>query len=367
MSTTKKVIDPLLFVCIILIALKLNCSYGLQFHINPTTTRPRRSPQHVKQRRNTNLASMDNYESFFGNRNRQQQQLKQQQQQKLLTLPSIMNIVGGKGEEERSLELLDNTPFSSPTTMTTLFLITGLTILLLFFPTTTMDFSIFPSLPSLSETIFSVDMWSSIAPMTSIALKLSPMPTILALSKRGDRGGLPLLPYTSMATLTFSLVLYGLLVHDPKISLTHGIGHCISLFYCKQYLHHTPTNASDLPGTSIQHKQIALSIIILLLGSIPYLGYTISSIFIGYSSAILSCLMYIGPLCRAKNAFMERQSNMIPLPFAIGSMLNSISWFIYGYYQRYDPAIYLPGLVGVVSSLIQLGIHCFIHNEKKDE
>ena len=63
--------------------------------------------------------------------------------------------------------------------------------------------------PRLVAPLFTASFWSGIAPLASIALKLSPMPTILKVRKSGDTGELPMLPYTAMATLTFVLVAYG--------------------------------------------------------------------------------------------------------------------------------------------------------------
>ncbi len=59
------------------------------------------------------------------------------------------------------------------------------------------------------DTILSVGFWSAVAPFASICLKLSPMPTILKLRYQEDVGGLPLLPYSAMCTLTFVLAVYG--------------------------------------------------------------------------------------------------------------------------------------------------------------
>ena len=62
---------------------------------------------------------------------------------------------------------------------------------------------------ALSTQLLSTTFWSSIAPFASIALKMSPLPTILTVRKKKTVGGLPLLPYNAMATLTFVLVAYG--------------------------------------------------------------------------------------------------------------------------------------------------------------
>ena len=73
-----------------------------------------------------------------------------------------------------------------------------------------MPFSVITSpMKFIINTILSVAFWSAIAPFASICLKLSPMPTILKLRYQEDVGGLPLLPYSAMCTLTFVLTVYG--------------------------------------------------------------------------------------------------------------------------------------------------------------
>ena len=57
--------------------------------------------------------------------------------------------------------------------------------------------------------LFSIPFWMTIAPFTSIALKMSPMVTVLEMIRNKSVMGLPMLPYTSMANLTFVLVAYG--------------------------------------------------------------------------------------------------------------------------------------------------------------
>jgi hypothetical protein len=65
---------------------------------------------------------------------------------------------------------------------------------------------------AISTQLLSANFWSSLAPFASIALKMSPLPTILTVRKNKSVGGLPLLPYNAMATMTFVLVAYGTLI-----------------------------------------------------------------------------------------------------------------------------------------------------------
>uniref|UniRef100_A0A7S4J1N9 Sugar transporter SWEET1 n=1 Tax=Odontella aurita TaxID=265563 RepID=A0A7S4J1N9_9STRA len=211
--------------------------------------------------------------------------------------------------------------------------------------------------------LFTAQFWGAAAPWASICLKTSPMPTILGVIKNEDTGGLPLLPYSAMATLTFVLVVYGILVRDPKIFITHGIGHALSMFYCLSFLrHHDQSSGVSLPGTTTHHIKASLSIASTISLAVILFGRAAAPL-VGYTSALLSMVMYAGPLSAAKRAIQNRSARSIPLPYAVASLFNSIAWTVYGYFGRNnDVAVWAPGLIGLVSAGTQVGLHIVFGN-----
>ena len=81
-------------------------------------------------------------------------------------------------------------------------------------------------------------------------------------------------------------------MNDFKLIISHGIGHILSVFYCAQYTRFVTPGANDLPGTVNQHKVISFSIVSLVLASFTLFRREISREIVGWSSVILSCLMY---------------------------------------------------------------------------
>lgn len=209
---------------------------------------------------------------------------------------------------------------------------------------------------SILSHLFSIPFWMTIAPFTSIALKMSPMVTVLKIIRNKSVMGLPMLPYTSMANLTFVLVAYGMLVNDLKLIIAHGVGHILSVFYCAQYIRYVTPGANDLPGTVNQHKVTSLSIVSLVLASFALLKREISREIVGWSSVILSCLMYVGPLSRLRKAIKEKSSKEMPLPFALVGYANALAWVVYGIVKK-DPILYLPCILGLASSSTQIIIN----------
>lgn len=203
---------------------------------------------------------------------------------------------------------------------------------------------------------FTVSFWSATAPIASIMLKLSPMPTIHKVRKRGTTGGLPLLPYSAMCTMTFVLVCYGVLICDTKIMITHGCGHLISLYYCLMFYRNLEDGASNLPGTVGMHAKTGLGIAGAMMVAILALGKGAAPI-AGMTSVILSCIMYSGPLTVLKEAIRSKSARNIPLPYSIASLFNALAWLVYGYFGIHDFMIYAPCLIGFGSASAQILVH----------
>ena len=209
--------------------------------------------------------------------------------------------------------------------------------------------------------LFTVSLWSDLAPFASIALKLSPMPTIQKVRKEGTTGGLPLLPYSAMATMTFVLVCYGLLIQDKKIIMTHGVGHLISLFYCLSFYDNVDKKANNLPGTVGVHARTGLGIAAATIATIFILGQKAAPI-VGMTTVLLSCIMYTGPLAALRAAIESKSAKNIPLPYAVASTVNALAWFVYGFFRINDFMVWAPCAIGVASATAQIVVNALYGN-----
>jgi len=217
---------------------------------------------------------------------------------------------------------------------------------------------------ALSTCFLSIRFWSGVAPFGAIAVRLAPIPTIMKIRKTGV-GGLPLLPYSTMANLTFVLTMYGFTRNDPQIIITYGIGMIITGYYCVQYLRHCPENASHLPGTAKIHKRISLGIVLFVLSNIIFLGRERAGWIVGRTSVILSCAMYISPLSLIFRVIKEKSARDIPLPFAVVGLINTFSWVVYGFFVKKDLVLWLPCAVGVLSTSAQIFLNALWGKKEK--
>jgi len=206
---------------------------------------------------------------------------------------------------------------------------------------------------ALSTRLLSINFWSTLAPFGSIAVRLAPIPTIMRIRKSGV-GALPLLPYSAMANLAFVDLMYGVTTSNPKIIITFGIGTVIALYHCVQYLRHCPEDAQHLPGTPKIHKLVSLGIVLFTLSSIIVLENESASLIVGITSVVLTCAMYISPLCLIVKVIKEKSAKDIPLPFAVVGLINTFSWVIYGFFVKDDLVLWLPCAIGVLSTSAQI-------------
>jgi len=78
---------------------------------------------------------------------------------------------------------------------------------------------------AISTRLLSIRFWSALTRFGPIAVRLAPIPTIMKIRKNGV-GGLPLLPYSAMANLSFVLLMYG------AFQVPYYIPHIPGDFYC---------------------------------------------------------------------------------------------------------------------------------------
>jgi hypothetical protein len=157
----------------------------------------------------------------------------------------------------------------------------------------------------------------------------------------------------------------GILVGDPKIALTHSIGHVLSLFYYVTFVKNCPPDVSNLPGTISIHKKVSGGIVGMLLVAVAVWGRGAASL-AGWTSLVLSCIMYAGPLTVLKDAIHTKSADNIPLPYAMASFVNAIAWTVYGFFQRdNDILVWFPGLIGIVSSTAQIFLNLLYYRRPK--
>jgi solute carrier family 50 (sugar transporter) len=224
-------------------------------------------------------------------------------------------------------------------------------------------------IPSSSTTQQLVQFCRKAAPLSSLALYVSPLSTILQVTQDKTVGTLPLLPYTSMLSNNVVWAVYGLLKKEPIIIFANGIGLLLSLGYFVQYIRVGPTSlATTLPGSIRQHIGFVsvISLLVLLVAlSVSVLGPTQPTEILGKSGMILTMAMFASPLAALKTVVQTQSAQSIPFPVTIASLANNYLWGIVGFLDMKDSNVYLPAIVGLTFSFIQLGLKVWYRETPK--
>ena len=222
-----------------------------------------------------------------------------------------------------------------------------------------------------------VDVASKLAPMASLVLFVSPIPTIQKIITERSVGNLPLLPYSSMVTNAFVWMIYGLLKHEMSVWISNGIGLILAISYFIQFAKYyaapsssksspLPSSSTSLPGGTVkQHVQTSLGIVLIstILASTLHGDNAIK--FIGTMGVIICLCLFGSPLTTIQTVLRTKSSTSIPLPLSIATTLNCLLWLIVGIFKmNFDYNIIIPNAVGLVFGIIQLSLK-IIYSDKK--
>lgn len=207
-----------------------------------------------------------------------------------------------------------------------------------------------------------IEGWCGIlAPIASILLCMSPIPTIEHILHDKKVGNYPLLPYTSMLLNTSLWFAYGLLKSDRSLWITNGFAVLLSLCYWFTYIRfaHTAASLSTLPGTVSMHVQIvsATVLVIIVWAKFPFVPDP--SKLLGFVAMMSGIVLYASPLASLRIVMETKCARSIPLPFTVTSLISCSLWATYGLFETHDSNVYIPGIMGCILSLAQLSLKIY--------
>ncbi|GMH53064.1 hypothetical protein TrRE_jg9048 [Triparma retinervis] len=252
----------------------------------------------------------------------------------------------------------------------------------------------------------------NVAPLTSILLTLSPLPTLLSVPRADSVGfdddddddkvsllpsstsapknptskvtiaSLPLLPYSSMAVNGSLWLMYGLLLQAKPLIFPNAVGACLAISYIFLFaLKSSPREGGrhfdmsrkmaapppslwtriDLPSTFRTHLTVGTSILIL--------GFTCLKGGLRNQLAALATLvcgvMFISPLAKIGSIVKNKSCppGAIPLPFTVATAVNCFLWSVYGIKGVKDIAVTAPNVFGLFCAFTQ-AIVVFLYSPK---
>lgn len=82
--------------------------------------------------------------------------------------------------------------------------------------------------------------------------------------------------------------------------------------------------------------------------------------FVGNLSCAGSILYYFSPLSTIIEIIFKKDSSSLYLPLILTNQLNASMWSLYGIYALNDSSVYIPNLIGLLFTIIQL-LLCYIY------
>jgi len=180
---------------------------------------------------------------------------------------------------------------------------------------------------------------------------LSPLPAVKQFRDSGTTGGVSLMPYSMMlanGTLWFT---YGALLQNPTIMLPNVTAIGMGLGYCYTFCRYRSPQAVVAP-----HLAVSAGVCAFVLGSAAALPLPAAQNAIGYLGCFVCAGMFMGPLAAMRSVLRDRSAASIPVGFTLFSTLNTSVWLAYGVVVLGDPFIWAPNVLGLVSSIAQIGL-----------
>lgn len=212
-----------------------------------------------------------------------------------------------------------------------------------------------------------VYMCGLFAPVLSILVFMSPIPTVVKIKNDQAVGTLPLLPYSSMVASTYLWVVYGLLKHQSPVIVGNAPGFFLGIYYFVVYSQYAPKGYSTtMPGSIKLHLQgigIVIMISTLLPILLPYVTKTINPAeLVGFAGVVFCVLMFASPLAALKTVIMTQSASSIPLPFTVMTICNCFTWTVFGLFDAHDPNLYVPNILGLSFGLAQAVLKIIFYN-----
>uniref|UniRef100_A0A7S2C5U8 Sugar transporter SWEET n=1 Tax=Haptolina brevifila TaxID=156173 RepID=A0A7S2C5U8_9EUKA len=179
----------------------------------------------------------------------------------------------------------------------------------------------------------------------------SPLPAVREFHRTGTTGDVSIMPYSMMVangTLWFT---YGALLGNPTIMVPNITAIVMGIGYCSVFWRNRSPQAQPLPYLVGSGGLCAVTV-----GAAVALPLAEAQNFIGYLGCAVCVGMFSGPLASMSVILRDRSAASIPLGFTLFSTLNTTTWLAYGALVLHDPFIWGPNVLGLASSVAQIGL-----------
>lgn len=203
------------------------------------------------------------------------------------------------------------------------------------------------------------------APIASMFLSLSALPTIRNIIKNKSVGDLPLMPYSSLVANSVVWLTYGILKKEVKVWSCNSFSVVLGLYYFASFARFSPKVADTLPGSISQHVLAASAAVFASLAVAVSMPRTKAVSILGSAGVCICIALFASPLAAIKTVLRTKSAESIPLPFAVATTLNCVLWSIVGVLDMKDINIWLPNALGLGCGLLQIALKLIYGDGKR--
>lgn len=149
----------------------------------------------------------------------------------------------------------------------------------------------------------------------------------------------------------FSMNAPGFLKGEPKIWTANAVGFFFGCFYFLEFIRYSPKRSNTLPGSVLQHFHCCFVIVI---STLVIAVADPSGIIIGHLAVLFCIAMFASPLAALPTVMETKSAKAIPLAYTVAVMANSVLWTVVGLLDMHDIHIYVPTLLGLALSAVQI-------------
>ncbi|KMZ94722.1 hypothetical protein PVMG_02611 [Plasmodium vivax Mauritania I] len=196
---------------------------------------------------------------------------------------------------------------------------------------------------------------------SSLFMQLVLFPSIFKMIKKRTTGEVDGLPYVVLLFSSFLWLVYGMLLNNSAIVCPNFVGLVLGAFYSLMY--HKFCKNMWLKQKLFSYYKICGFICFLLYAFLYVLTYEQYELFVGFMAFISSIVNFGAPLSYVQIVIKKKNSSLIPLEIATGSLVCSFLWVTYGFTIK-DGFVIVPNLCGFILSLLQIALILLYSNKE---
>lgn len=182
-------------------------------------------------------------------------------------------------------------------------------------------------------------------PLFYIGLQITSLKSGLEIYREKSVGNRSSLSYFSLLSHGYIWTVYGILLKDLTVLLPSFSAVLVALTNIAIYQSFSKT---------VDIKKYFLSFFVLSLTT--FAGVKRLPKVVGVLACVLTIALAGSPLAVIKTVISEKSTASLPFGVSVGSFTNSLGWFCYGWFLTKDPFVYMPQLLGLLLTGLQLAL-----------